>query len=284
MPVTTPKFSEPYWLHELRCSHVFIGATAKSTVSHVETQPTEFANSWRTNPPPTCRLNSFKQNPCFYFFLGLGSCMIMPITSPSKKYMFFATKRKHIFWIYPSPRDAFISTTVWRLTFLSNREYIYSLYRLICHPDGPGWLETLEELERIVFEWILEEGQSQGTPVGGSEIWNVPSDVARKGSLYYGLYYYCIWQTYLLLHSINSTWLTLVKYWKIHPWLPDIADVMDVVVLETFYRITPWFVGLSSLITGNTVTPTKTSHPTWPSPPDPRFFSIGCRSWMVFYT
>lgn len=117
----------------------------------------------------------------------------------------------------PLTRDAFISTTVWRLTFLSNREYIYSLYRLICHPDGPGWLETLEELERIVFEWILEEGQSQGTPVGGSEIWTVPSDVASKGSLYYGLYYFCFWQTYLLLHSINSTWLTLVKYWNNSP-------------------------------------------------------------------
>ncbi len=32
-----------------------------------------------------------------------------------------------------------------------------------------GWLvstsDQLQELERIVFEWILEEGQSQGAPV-----------------------------------------------------------------------------------------------------------------------
>lgn len=103
MPVTTPKFSEPYWLHELRFSHVFIGATAKSTVSHVETQPTEFANSWRTNPPPTCRLNSFKQNPCFYFFLVLGSCMIMPITSPSKNICSLLPKDNIYFGSTPHP-------------------------------------------------------------------------------------------------------------------------------------------------------------------------------------
>ena len=93
---------------------------------------------------------------------------------PIQKYMFFATKRKHILDLSLT-RDAIVSTARWWLTSLSKRE---SLYIKPTHlPLNRArkfrcktylWLEqkTLEELERIVFEWILEEGQSQGTPVG----------------------------------------------------------------------------------------------------------------------
>ena len=170
-----------------------------STVSHVETKPTEFSTGW----------GKIRQL-VFLFFLGVRIMHDHANHIPIQKYMFFATKRNHILDLSLT-RDAIVSTARWWLTFLSTRE---SLYIKPTHlPLNRArkfrcktylWLEqkTLEELERIVFEWILEEGQSQGTPVwlmGVSYvfelfldlremIWNVPCDVARKGCLYCGLY------------------------------------------------------------------------------------------------
>lgn len=96
-------------------------------------------------------------------------------------------------------------------------------------------------------------------------IWHVPNDVARKGSLYYGLYC-CIWQTYLLLLSIiQHVW----RWWSIAKITLDgrILRMSWMSFLVTFYMITPWFVVYIHLSPHQEYRNTyKTSHPTWPSP------------------
>ena len=177
---------------------LFFGATATSTVSHVEKTQTYRVRKWlggKIHQP----FSPFK------FLLNKTlvsiSCSLLP-------------QETLIAWIYPPPPPGMRAGSSapatnfrsWNALFLngSSRKVNLKEHRWI-----PWSFQDFVFFFVAGWEWDMWGSREM-------ILVNVPCDVARKGSLYY-----CIWR--IFTPSFNSPVLSLVKYWKFHPWLHDIA-------------------------------------------------------------